>query len=161
MSHAVKAVSVVGRLVESLSAVSDATRLRILAVLAAAGRLCVCELAESLRLPHYSISRHVNMLKRVGLLDSRREGTYVFYSIVRSAGAALIEPVLRQLASVNGTDVVLAEDASRLRGIIRLRDTEDSLTAYCEAVEAGRAARVTDEIVELSERARLGRSPGR
>jgi DNA-binding transcriptional ArsR family regulator len=119
----------------SLRAAADETRLRLLALLGVATPLCVCEMAESLHVPHYSISRQLNMLRRARLVESRREGTYVFYSIAKSPAAALIQPVLHQLLTTNGRGGILADDASRLRRIIQLRNSQARLTAYCEVVE--------------------------
>ena len=60
---------------------SDPTRLRILRLLLAADtELCVCELVDSLEEPQYNISKHVNALKVAGLLESRKEGRWVYYS---------------------------------------------------------------------------------
>lgn len=130
-----ESTSIVGRVAESLRAAADETRLRLLRLLVLGSPLCVCEMAQSLHVPHYTISRHLNTLRRVGLVESRREGTYVFYSIAKSPAAALLKPVFRQLSSANGKDAILADDASRLRRIVQLRDSQSRLTAYCEVVE--------------------------
>lgn len=144
--------SVVRRVVEGLSAASDETRLRILGLLVAGGPLCVCELAESLRLPHYNISRHLNILKRGGFLESRRERRYVFYSVAKSPAAALLQPVLRQLAHASGHDAVLGADVARLRDVIQVRDGQARLTAYCEAVDPVGDAMVSDNSRPASSR---------
>jgi ArsR family transcriptional regulator len=134
--------SVVGQVAESLRAAADETRLRLLRLLAVGSPLCVCEMAQSLHVPHYTISRQLNTLRRAGLVESRREGTYVFYSIAKSPAAYLLEPVFRRLSDANGKDPILADDASRLRRIVQLRDSQARLTAYCEVVEPSDGDRV-------------------
>ncbi|HSN94002.1 MAG TPA: metalloregulator ArsR/SmtB family transcription factor [Anaerolineaceae bacterium] len=61
-------------------ALSDPTRLRILALLAQ-GECCVCELEGALQLSQPNISRQVNLLKTSGLLQSRKQAQWAFYQI--------------------------------------------------------------------------------
>jgi ArsR family transcriptional regulator len=65
-------------------ALSDEKRLRILALLRT-GEHCVCELTESLDLPQSLLSFHLRTLKEAGLVLDRREGRWVYYSLVGSA----------------------------------------------------------------------------
>ncbi|HEX9779019.1 MAG TPA: metalloregulator ArsR/SmtB family transcription factor, partial [Geopsychrobacteraceae bacterium] len=51
-------------------ALSDETRLRILALLQA-GELCVCDLMAILDLPQSTVSRHLAYLRNAGLVDDR------------------------------------------------------------------------------------------
>jgi ArsR family transcriptional regulator len=69
---------------------SDPTRLRILRLLLDAGtELCVCELVDSLEEPQYNISKHVSALKAAGLLQSRKEGRWVYYRPQKTDGPFL------------------------------------------------------------------------
>jgi ubiquinone/menaquinone biosynthesis C-methylase UbiE len=63
---------------KSLRALSDATRLRIIALLEKA-ELSVNELQEITRLGQSRISTHLGLLQEAGLLESRREGKRTFY----------------------------------------------------------------------------------
>src|SRR6266508_2922710 len=81
-----------------LRLLADETRLRILALLGKTPDLCVCELVAILRLPQYQISRHLGRLRRSGLLASRREGPFVFYSIAGEArGHSVYRVILRAI----------------------------------------------------------------
>ena len=62
------------------SALSDETRLRILALLTQ-GELCVCHLEDILQLPQSKVSRHLMVLRHAGLVTWRREGTWMHYSL--------------------------------------------------------------------------------
>ena len=62
------------------------TRLRILALLMEAGELCVCDLIAILQLPQSTVSRHLAHLRNAGWLQDRREGVWIYYSIVRQPG---------------------------------------------------------------------------
>lgn len=63
-------------------ALSDQTRLRIM-VLLAEKELCVCHLEWALGLTQAKISRHLNVLRHAGLVQCRREGLWVFYSLAK------------------------------------------------------------------------------
>lgn len=63
-----------------LKLLSDETRLRILMLLR--GReLCVCQIMAVLGISQPLISRNLALLDDAGLLDERREGKLVFYSL--------------------------------------------------------------------------------
>ena len=60
---------------------ADSTRLRLLMLLASEGELCVCELTHALELSQPKISRHLAQLRESGLLQTRREGQWMYYRI--------------------------------------------------------------------------------
>ncbi|WP_196140028.1 metalloregulator ArsR/SmtB family transcription factor [Aliikangiella sp. G2MR2-5] len=60
---------------------ADDTRLSCLLLILAEQELCVCELTEALDLSQPKVSRHLAQLKKSGLLDDRRQGKWIFYSI--------------------------------------------------------------------------------
>jgi len=61
-------------------ALSDPRRLALLSALQG-GERTVTELAETTQRPQPNVSQHLASLTRAGLVDSRREGTRVFYRI--------------------------------------------------------------------------------
>lgn len=64
---------------EVFKSLGDSTRLRLLRLLIEANKeLCVCELVDSLEEPQYNISKHLRSLKSAGLIESRREGRWVY-----------------------------------------------------------------------------------
>ena len=87
-------------LVMLFQALGDRTRLRLLNLLAA-GELCVCYFVELLGEAQPKISRHLAYLRRSGLVDSRREGKWIHYRLVRPADtrvAQIVEVLLEVLA---------------------------------------------------------------
>lgn len=66
-------------------ALSDETRLRILALLTA-GELCVCDLMAVLELPQSTVSRHLAYLRNSGLVEDRRQGVWMYYRLAVPAG---------------------------------------------------------------------------
>lgn len=61
-------------------ALSDGTRLRIM-VLVSEKELCVCQLMRALSLDQSKVSRHLTVLKNAGLVNDRRKGLWIFYSL--------------------------------------------------------------------------------
>ena len=62
-----------------LIAISEPNRLEILQFLKK-GEKCACEIHPKLKLPQNLSSHHLKILKGLGLLKSRREGTKIIYS---------------------------------------------------------------------------------
>ncbi|RUM44215.1 MAG: transcriptional regulator [Desulfocapsa sp.] len=60
---------------------SDETRLRALALMAAEKELCVCELVHALEISQPRISRHMAVMRDAGVVLSRRHAQWVFHSI--------------------------------------------------------------------------------
>ncbi len=61
---------------------SDDTRLRVLnLMLTAEASLCVCEITDALQVPQYQVSKHLFLLRSMGLVSAERRGTWVYYSL--------------------------------------------------------------------------------
>jgi ArsR family transcriptional regulator len=73
------------------SALSDPTRLRMLALIAD-GEICVCHIHDSLDVPQPTASRHLAYLRRAGLVEARREGIWMHYRF-----AAFTDPVIKAI----------------------------------------------------------------
>ena len=67
-------------LAELFKVFGDSTRIRILFVLFEA-EVCVCDLAKVLNMTQSAISHQLRILKANKLVNSRREGRSVFYSL--------------------------------------------------------------------------------
>jgi ArsR family transcriptional regulator, arsenate/arsenite/antimonite-responsive transcriptional repressor len=67
---------------EFFKALSDPTRLKLLACLAKCGRMCsVTEVAECCSVDFSVVSRHLSMLADAGVLRSHKEGRTMFYQV--------------------------------------------------------------------------------
>ena len=62
------------------SSLGDVTRLKILKVIGDE-ELCSCEVMAALELTQPTTSHHLGILERAGVLNSRRNGKWVFYRI--------------------------------------------------------------------------------
>lgn len=61
-------------------ALGDETRLRIVALLSH-GELCVCHIESALELTQPTASRHLGVLRAAGVVDTRRQGTWMYYRL--------------------------------------------------------------------------------
>lgn len=98
------------------AALSDPTRLRLMALLAAEGELCVCELTHALDLPQPRISKHLAALREAGLARMRRDAQWVLYALAPEAEPWLSE-VLAATRRDLADDPILAEDGERLKSM--------------------------------------------
>lgn len=60
---------------------SDLTRLRALMLIQSEGETCVCEITYALEESQPKISRHLALMRDAGIVESRREGTWMHYRI--------------------------------------------------------------------------------
>jgi ArsR family transcriptional regulator len=93
-------------------ALADATRLRILGLLLT-GEVCVCHIHESLKIAQPKASRHLAYLRRVGLVATRREGLWIYYSLSKSADP-IVASIEHATTHVLGHVEALRKDADRL-----------------------------------------------
>jgi len=66
---------------EILKALSDETRLEIIALLMRAGELCVCDVEAVLGITQSKSSRHLRYLLNAGLVENKREGIWMHYRV--------------------------------------------------------------------------------
>jgi ArsR family transcriptional regulator len=111
MMSAVAALDVrpVSRLFKALA---DETRLRIVALLAH-GELCVCHIHEALGLSQPNVSRHLAVLRAAGIVADRRDGKWIYYSLLRQQDPDS-ERQLRALVKAYSKREVLRDDVARL-----------------------------------------------
>jgi ubiquinone/menaquinone biosynthesis C-methylase UbiE/DNA-binding transcriptional ArsR family regulator len=106
---------------KSLRALSDATRLRIIALLEK-GELSVQELQEITRLGQSRISTHLGLLQDSGLLQSRRDGKRIFYRLNADAEGLLEELVKLGIKGAGELPEHAADQINLKRILIRRRE---------------------------------------
>src|SRR5512134_857583 len=94
-------------------ALGDDTRLRIVGLLAH-GELCVCHIEQALELSQPNASRQLGILRMAGIVDSRRDGTWVYYRLADQDHDA-VERVLAVLTRTFGAERVLRADHARVK----------------------------------------------
>jgi len=79
-------------------ALSDPIRLEIIEFLRD-GEKCVCEITPHLKLAQPSVSRHLKILKNVGLVKRRRKGTWHMYSMAHPEVCYVIDGLNPELVT--------------------------------------------------------------
>ncbi len=106
-----------------LKALADKNRLRVVLALEKAGEMCACQITELLQVRGATVSRHCNLLVNAGLLKSRKEGRWMFYSVdpqVYTRHRELFDWLHQQVASCPD----LRADQEKLADILA-REPED------------------------------------
>lgn len=65
-------------------ALGDPHRLALATLLALRGETCVCHLALALGEPAFKVSRHLGILRAAGMVEARREGTWMYYRLAEA-----------------------------------------------------------------------------
>ncbi len=100
-------------------ALADRTRLRIINLLVQFRKeLCVCEIVDSLNEPQYNISKHLKELKYAGLVEEKKEGKWVNYSLLASQDK-FKKFLFKAIASIPKD--ITADDEKRLKARFFLR----------------------------------------
>ena len=100
-------------------ALGDATRWRIVRLVMDEA-LCVCELADILDMPQSSVSSHVQILRKAGLLESEKCEKWTYFRI-----APEFRQLTATLADFFGSDDATAK-SDAARALSRLAEREDS-----------------------------------
>ncbi len=127
------------RMAALFQALGDATRLRILGLLLT-GEVCVCHIHESLHIPQPKASRHLAYLRRAGLVDTRRDGLWVFYRLTDFDDPAVA--TIRQAVSHALADLeTVRRDTGRLQKKMECRLPSPSADRPTGAVDRPRRRR--------------------
>jgi len=142
----------------ALKAAAEATRLRILALLAEA-ELTVSDLTAILRQSQPRISRHLRLLAEAGLVERFREGSWAFFRLAERDGAAKLAREL--IARLDPDDATLSRDRERLAAVRAQRATaaQNYFRQHAAQWDRIRKLHVADEAVEVAIVAALADAP--
>src|SRR6201996_4417325 len=145
-------------LTATLKSAGEATRLRILALLAEA-ELTVSELTEILRQSQPRLSRHLRLLAEAGLVERFREGSWAFFRMGEHGSPADIARAM--IAKLNLDDPVIARDRERLAAVRTARATaaQNYFRKHAAEWDRIRKLHVADAAVEDAIRTALADKP--
>ena len=104
-------------------ALADANRVRILLALQG-GELCVCQITELFGLAASTTSKHLSTLYQAGLLDSRKDGRWIYYSLPGEGASGPAREAIRWVTKALAADPRTAEDAAHLKKILMMDPAE-------------------------------------
>ena len=111
-------------------AIVDPTRVRIIASLRR-GELCVCELVDALEISQSTLSSHLQVLRQTGLVITRKEGRWLYYSLT-DRKAALIEALFSHIQLDGDADPRLRRDARRIERRLAIRENGRCILGFTE-----------------------------
>ncbi len=104
-------------------ALSDPNRVRMLMALRE-GELCVCQLTELLGLAPSTMSKHLSILYQAQLVEARKDGRWVYYSLPGKEAPALVKTALEWVSQSLSKNSQIKADAQRLKELLKLEATE-------------------------------------
>ena len=130
-------IPVMSDVVTFSKALADVTRWRILHLVMEEA-LCVCELAEILGMPQSSVSSHVQVIRKAGLLESEKCEKWTYFRI-RSPFRKLIRDIGKSFPPPD--EKQLEEDSAR--AALRLEAREKSCCPGPKQLATGRKSTTT------------------
>ena len=100
---------------ELLKVLSHPVRLRILEILRG-GEQCVCHMEAALGLRQAYISQHLIVLRDAGLVNVRREGWNIYYTLIQPEVFEVIEAARSMYSSRSGKSALRGTERSRAHG---------------------------------------------
>jgi len=145
-------------LTATLKAAGEATRLRLLMLIAEA-ELTVSDLTTILRQSQPRLSRHLRLLAEAGLVERYREGSWAFFRLGERGGVADIARAL--IARLDANDPIIAHDRERLAAVraARAAAAQNYFRRHAAEWDRIRKLHVADAAVEAAIRAALADKP--
>jgi ubiquinone/menaquinone biosynthesis C-methylase UbiE/DNA-binding transcriptional ArsR family regulator len=144
-------------LTATLKAAAEATRLRILALLAES-ELTVSDLTEILRQSQPRLSRHLRLLAEAGLVERFREGSWAFFRLGERGSSDIARGLIARL---DLDDPVIARDRERLTAVraARAAAAQNYFRRHAAEWDRIRKLHVADTALEGAIRKALGDKP--
>lgn len=99
-------------------ALSDKNRIRSLFALRE-GELCACDIIELLHLVPSTVSKHMGILIKAGLVAGRKDGRWMYYRLTVNKGSAQSRCMFDLVSKSLEKDAIIRKDAKRLKAIIK------------------------------------------
>ncbi|MBU0716000.1 MAG: metalloregulator ArsR/SmtB family transcription factor [Verrucomicrobia bacterium] len=103
-------------IMDILKALADENRLRSLCALQG-GELCVCQLIALLDLAPSTVSKHLTILRAARLVESRKDGRWMYYRLSREFETPSVSKMLALLFKDMNKTSRMVEDRKKLKRI--------------------------------------------
>jgi ArsR family transcriptional regulator, arsenate/arsenite/antimonite-responsive transcriptional repressor len=100
-------------------ALADENRVRVLMALRG-GELCVCQITEMFGLAPSTVSKHLSILHRAGLVDSRKNGRWIYYRLPSLKMPDVIRWAIDWVDKFTENDPRILNDKKLLKKILKL-----------------------------------------
>jgi arsenate reductase/ArsR family transcriptional regulator len=94
----------------------------------AEGELCLCQIIELLGLSPSTVSNHMSVLQRAGLIERRKDGRWHYYRLAGRGASPSVRSALRwALKSLEGQKVIVAD----AKALCCVREADREALAAC------------------------------
>ena len=100
-------------------ALADENRVRALLALRDC-ELCACQIIELLGLANSTVSKHMSILKQARLVDSRKDGRWVYYHLTGEEVPTEVREAITWVCKSLTKDPEIQKDAEILKEILKL-----------------------------------------
>jgi DNA-binding transcriptional ArsR family regulator len=97
-------------------ALADEQRVRVMQALQR-GEVCVCQIVEMLGLATSTVSKHMSILKQARLVDSRKEGRWMYYRLADDEAPEVVRQAIAWIACSLAGDPQVQRDRQQLAAI--------------------------------------------
>ncbi len=104
-------------------ALADENRIRTLLALRK-GELCVCQITELFGLAPSTISKHLSILAQAGLVESRKDGRWIYYKLPGNDSAVAVREAIAWVEKSLAGNPRVADDQKILKHILKQDPTE-------------------------------------
>jgi DNA-binding transcriptional ArsR family regulator len=111
-------------------ALADENRIRALLALSK-GELCVCQITELFGLAPSTISKHLSVLYQAGLVESRKDGRWIYYKLPGNDAPVLVRGAIAWMQKSLDGNPRVAEDKQALKRILR-QDPAELCKRQCQ-----------------------------
>ena len=108
-------------------ALADENRVRMLMFMGG-GELCVCQIMELLGLAPSTVSKHLTILHQAGLVESRKEGRWVYYGLPE-APSTCVKQAMEWLRASLAKDPQVIQDNRQTKAVLKM-DKEQLCCRY-------------------------------
>jgi ArsR family transcriptional regulator len=99
-------------------ALADENRVRTLLALRQ-GELCVCQITELFGLAPSTISKHLSILFQAGLVESRKDGRWIYYQLPGKNAPVVVREALDWIEKALADNSHVLEDNKQLKKILK------------------------------------------
>ena len=99
-------------------ALADENRVRMLLSLQK-GELCVCQITELFGLVPSTISKHLSVLFQARLVESRKDGRWIFYQLPGKNAPVVVREALNWIEKAHANDPQVLEDNKKLKKVLK------------------------------------------
>lgn len=88
---------------------ADESRMKIVFLLDELGEACVRDIQQVLRIPQPTVSRHLGLLKRMGLVDNHRRGKWNYYYVIKKQ-PEIVKQLIHSLTNLDSCRKIFRQE---------------------------------------------------